>query len=176
MAVPHGRSTWSLCIMKATFASLEEAHFDQLLVVADCVARERRYLAMLEAPPPEQAFAFYRNVIATGQCHVALVAERVVGWCDILPPFGEARRHVGTLGMGLLPAFRGSGLGTQLLKTAVAAAWSRGLSRIELTVREDNVRARALYERVGFNKEGVLKNSMLVDGRYYDCNFMALLR
>jgi putative acetyltransferase len=162
--------------MTVAVASLEESHFGQLLAVADRVARERRYLAMLEAPPPEQAFAFYRSVLADGQCHVALEAGRVVGWCDILPSFGDARRHVGTLGIGLLPEFRGRGLGTQLLTTAIAAAWARGLCRIELTVRHDNVQARALYERMGFATEGLLRKSMRVDGRDYDCHFMALLK
>jgi len=162
--------------MKVAVASLEESHFDQLLGVADRVARERRYLAILEAPPPEHAFAFYRSVIADGQCHVALIDERVVGWCDILPSFGQARRHVGTLGIGIVPEFRGRGLGAQLLVTAIDVAWARGLTRIELSVREDNLPAKALYERLGFKLEGVLKRSMLVDSKYYDCHFMALLR
>ncbi len=162
--------------MKAMIAPLEERHFTELLAVADAVARERRFLAMLQAPPPEEAFAFYRSVLAEGQCHVALDGQRVVGWCDVLPSFGESRRHVGTLGIGLLPEFRGRGIGTQLLQTAVATAWARGLTRIELTVREDNHNARALYEHLGFEHEGLKRRSMLVDGKYYDCHSMALLR
>lgn len=111
-----------------------------------------------------------------GQCHVAVSEDRVVGWCDILPSFGESRRHVGTLGIGLLPEFRDRGIGRRLLQAAISTAWARGLSRIELTVREDNLRAKALYERMGFENEGVKKRSMLVDGKFYDCFFMALLR
>lgn len=162
--------------MKATVTPLEERHFTQLLAVVDTVARERRFLAMLQAPPQEEAFAFYRSVLADGQCHVAVSGERIVGWCDVLPSFGESRRHVGTLGIGLLPEFRGLGIGTQLLQAAVAAAWARGLTRIELTVREDNHNARALYEHLGFQHEGLRRRSMLVDGKYYDCHSMALLR
>lgn len=155
---------------------LTEAHFAQLHQVADQVARERRYLAMFQAPPAEAAFAFYRSVLDEGQCHVAVADEQVVGWCDILPQFGESRRHVGTLGIGLLPALRDRGLGARLMDAAIALAWARGLSRIELTVRTDNRRAKALYERLGFVDEGLKKHFMRIDGHYLDCFSMALLR
>lgn len=162
--------------MNVTVAHLAESHFQQLRTVLDTVARERRYLALFEAPPAEEAFAFYRALIAQGQCHVAIEQTTVVGWCDIQPVFGHARRHIGTLGMGLLPTHRHRGIGKQLLSAAISTAWSRGLQRIELTVREDNANARALYARLGFHDEGVKRQSMLVAGRYYDCYSMALLR
>ena len=162
--------------MKTTVVPLSESHFQQLHAVADVVARERRYLAMTQAPPLEEAIAFYRSVLAGGQCHVALQNEKLVGWCDILPSFGEARRHVGTLGIGLLPGARGQGVVWQLMSAAIARAWARGLSRIELTVREDNERAKALYDRLGFKDEGVRERSMLVDGKYFNSYSMALLR
>lgn len=164
-----------LARMSVAIAHLAEPHFEQLRSVLDVVAREQRYLALFEAPPAEEAFAFYREIIAHGQCHVALSQGSVVGWCDIQPVFGQARKHIGVLGMGLLPAFRRQGIGTQLLSAAIGAAWSRGLRRIELTVREDNTNAKALYERLGFRDEGIKRQSMLVAGRYYDCYSMAVL-
>jgi len=163
-------------VMNAVIAPLAEPHFEQLHAVLDAVARERRYLAALEAPPPERSFAFYRSLLAEGQGHVALVDGRIVGWCDIQSSFGQARAHVGVLGIGLLPHARRHGIGARLLETAIAAAWSRGLTRIELTVRDDNDAARALYEHFGFEHEGVQRRSMQVDGRYHDCFAMALLR
>lgn len=162
--------------MTVCIARLAEPHFEQLHAVLDVVAREQRYLALFEAPPPEEAFAFYRGLMVDGQCHVALEQASVVGWCDIQPVFGHARKHVGTLGMGLLPAFRQRGIGKLLLSAAISTAWSRGLQRIELTVREDNGRAKALYERLGFQDEGIMRQSMRVAGRYHDCHSMALLR
>lgn len=162
--------------MTITIARLAEPHFEQLRAVLDEVAREQRFLALFEAPPPEEAFAFYRALITQGQCHVALQGTSVVGWCDIQPAFGQARKHIGVLGMGLLPGLRRRGIGTRLLSAAVSTAWSRGLGRIELTVREDNANAKALYERLGFVEEGIKRQSMLVAGRYYDCYAMALLR
>jgi len=162
--------------MQATIEPLSERYFELLWKVADSVARERRYLAMVEAPPLNEAISFYRTVLAEGQCHVALDEAAVIGWCDVLPAFGESRSHVGTLGIGLLPAHRSRGLGRRLMKAAVDLAWQRGLSRIELTVRTDNPRARTLYERIGFQHEGVKRRSMRLDGVYFDCHAMALLR
>ena len=76
----------------------------------DSVARERRWLAMVEAPPLAQVRAF----VESGRKHgliqfVALEAARVVGWCDISPNPLEGFHHGGTLGMGLLAGFRGRG-------------------------------------------------------------------
>ena len=52
--------------------------------------------------------------------------------------------------MGLLPAFRRQGIGKRLIQRALAAARDFGLRRVELTVRENNANAIALYRRVGF--------------------------
>ena len=42
-------------------------------------------------------------------------------------------------------------------------------------MREDNLRAKALYEKVGFEVEGVKRKAALFDGRYYDLIFMGFL-
>ena len=53
---------------------------------------------------------------------------------------------------------------------------TNGLTRIELTVRADNLNAKALYEKLGFVHEGLRRRAMRVDGAYFDSNAMALLR
>lgn len=155
---------------------LAEAHFQELWGVADAVARERRWLAMTQAPPLDAALAFYRDMARAAVCHVALLQGRVVGWCDVLGVFGDARAHAGTLGIGLLAAARGQGIGAQLMQAAIGAAWRRGLTRIELTVREDDHVARRLYERLGFVHEGRKPRSMRIDGHYVAADAMALLK
>ena len=70
----------------------------------------------------------------------------------------------------------GKGLGTRLMKTTLAKASAKRLTRIELTVRTDNSNAKALYERFGFGVEGVQQASMFIDGEYHDAYAMALLR
>jgi len=163
--------------MKTDIAPLRDEYFAELREVLDAVAREGRYLALLQAPPVDEAFAFYRSIVERDCPHfVALSQGRVVGWCDVLPGRGESRAHVGVLGVGLLPAFRGWGNGAALMAAAIRRAWEKGLTRIELTVRADNLRARGLYERLGFAVEGTHRHAFRVDGRYFDSFSMALLR
>lgn len=90
-------------VMSAEIVPLAESHFESLRCALDIVAREKRYLAFAQAPPPGQAHAFYRHILTSDLCHyVALLDGLVAGWCDILPTHGETRAHIGILGMGLV--------------------------------------------------------------------------
>ena len=104
----------------------------------DTVAREKRYLAMFQAPPHEAVEAFVRRVTDSSSVQwVAVDGTRVVGWADILRHGADAVTHCGRLGMGVLPAYRQQGLGRRLLRAAIASAHARGITRIELDVRSD---------------------------------------
>lgn len=147
-----------------------------LHAAVDSVARERLYLAMLQAFPLETTAEFVRSCIRAKSPHfVALVEGRVVGWCDIQPMQRETQAHGGVLGMGIVDGHRSGGIGTALMRATLEAARKAGLQRVELTVREDNARAKALYEKVGFVTEGVKRKAALHDGRYYDLILMGLL-
>lgn len=164
--------------MEARIIPIDASKFDEVCAVIDAVARERRYLAFTEAAPKEQMQAFFRGLMddAASCSYLAVVGEHVVGWCDIQRAIGQARRHVGMLGIGLLSHCRGRGLGRRLMVAAIQHAWSNGLTRIELTVRSDNHNARSLYERLGFEHEGVKRRVFRLDGEYFDCDAMALLK
>src|SRR5882672_9090045 len=86
----------------------------------DAVARERRYIGFVEGPSVESTREFVRGIL--GGAGVQLLAvkpnDAVVGWCDIVRNPPEGFRHVGRLGMGLLPDYRGRGLGRQLVARA----------------------------------------------------------
>jgi ribosomal protein S18 acetylase RimI-like enzyme len=163
--------------MSLAIVPTAECHFDGLYRARDTVAREKRYLAFIQAPPIAQSFAFYRGIVDNDLCHFVAVENGVVlGWCDVLPTHGEARAHVGTLGMGVIAEARRRGIGTGLMQATIAKAWSKGALRIELMVRADNVAAKALYERFGFAVEGINRCAFRVDGEFFDCFAMALVR
>jgi RimJ/RimL family protein N-acetyltransferase len=140
------------------------------------VASERRYLGMLEAPPLDVWREFVRGVLERGGvCLVAVdAADVVVGWCDIQRRGQEGFQHVGKLGVGMLPEARGTGLGRRLMQAAIEAARRQGMERIELEVFASNTRAIALYERIGFVREGVKRRVRKIDGRYDDDVMMAM--
>ena len=60
------------------------------------------------------------------------------------------RQPVALLGIGLRDAFHGLGLGRQLMEILIRAARENGNEGIELTTFQDNERAFALYQKVGF--------------------------
>ena len=155
---------------------ITEAHIESFHKTLDVVARERRYLAFLEAPPLDSTRAFILNHIKQGYPQfVATFEGEVVGWCDVTPKSRPVYAHCGVLGMGLLPRFRSQGLGTKLITRTLKAARSFGLSRVELSVRQDNINAIALYKKVGFVTEGLQRNAVQVDGDYENVVEMAIL-
>jgi ribosomal protein S18 acetylase RimI-like enzyme len=156
---------------------LDESHFDRLHHLFDSVCRERRFLAFSQAGPKEQTFAYYRNIVDAGHIHfVALQGDELIGWCDVLPLIGQMRAHAAVLGMAVSAGHRGRGIGRQLITTALAEADRRGFGRVELTVHAENHNAQALYRRVGFELEGVLRRGWCLDGQCWDVQLMARLR
>ncbi|MDZ5783276.1 GNAT family N-acetyltransferase [Marinococcus luteus] len=77
--------------------------------------------------------------------------------------------------IGILPAYQRLGLGRRLLERIEAWAEKRGLHRLELTVIEENTGARALYERFGFQIEGIKQDSLFAHGAYVNEIMMAKL-
>ena len=160
--------------MSIEIVPIQRRHIAAFHALLDAVARERRYLAFLSAPPLAQARRFVLNNLRNGCAqYVALDGERLVGWCDVVPRTQEALRHSGTLGMGVAATHRGQGIGGRLLDTTLDAAEAGGLSRIDLTVRADNLPAIALYQRKGFKLEGTLRRYLRVDGEWFDAHLMA---
>ena len=157
---------------------IAEDHIPSFRAAVDIVAREKKYLAFLEAPPLEETTKFVLNNIEQKNPQFVVLSDGdVVGWCDVLRNTQRTvYSHCGTLGIGLLPQFRGRGIGRQLMQTTIDAAWQCGMTRIELTVREHNANAIALYKSLGFGVEGLQRNAIRIDGQYQNVYAMALLK
>ena len=101
----------------------------------------------------------------------------VIGSAGLQVCANPRMRHVGTLGMLVHTDFQNQGVGTALMKAALELAdnWLM-LVRVELEVFADNERAIHLYEKFGFEKEGLLRMSVVRDGQYRDNYKMARIR
>ncbi len=160
-----------------TISPIRIQHIKSFRDTLDTVAREKKYLAFLEAPPLEAVRHFIlENLRRDITQYVALDGKKVVGWCDIIWPELPGFAHCGRLGMGLLPAYRGQGLGRRLAETCLADAWHKGLTRIELDVYASNQAAIHLYEQLGFVHEGRKNNARFLDGLYDDILLMAIVK
>jgi putative acetyltransferase len=109
---------------------------------------------------------------------VAIIEDRIVGMVSVETfPHKPRRRHVGVIGICVHEDWQSRGVGTALMNAGLDLAdnWLN-LTRLELEVYADNEPAVRLYERVGFEVEGTLRQHAFRDGQYVDSRVMGRLR
>ena len=159
-----------------TITPIEHQHIPSFHACLQEIASERRYIRLINAPPLEAVEDFVRSNIRNGVPQfVALDNDRVVGWCDIVPLRYHGMAHTGQLGMGVDRSHRRQGAGSRLLAATLDRAFEIDLKRIELEVFASNTAAIGLYEKYGFEREGVKRRARHLDGRWDDIVIMALL-
>jgi RimJ/RimL family protein N-acetyltransferase len=134
---------------------------------------------LLVAKPYEIPVTAFRSKIRELAAHglyAVLESEgRPIGHL-ILEPLGlESIGHVAQLTVVVHPGHTGKGHGRALMRHAIT--WTRQsdqIEKIELRVRSTNARAIALYESLGFVREGVLRNRVKLQSGYADDICMAL--
>jgi ribosomal protein S18 acetylase RimI-like enzyme len=89
---------------------------------------------------------------------------------------GPKNNHVGMIwGMYVAAEMQGRGLGRKLLSEAIGRArQSPGLRQITLSVVTTNANARKLYASLSFERYGLQREVLFVNGKYYDEEHMAL--
>jgi putative acetyltransferase len=107
---------------------------------------------------------------------VAEADGEVIGLAGLTVGTGRLR-HSGHVFLFVAREYHGQGVGTGLMETLLDMAdrWLL-LRRVELTVVAENDRAWRLYERLGFEKEGLRKLSVISQGEIKDEWLMARYR
>jgi len=140
------------------------------------VAREGRYFSSSDALAIDHFAPWMeRNLHDIFPQIVAVDDDTVVGWSIVCSNDQPFLRHCGTLFIGLLPDWRGHGIGRRMLAASLNGARRGGLARIELEVYKDNHNAIALYRRMGFKVEGLKPRAHLIDTDYRDVVCMGQL-
>jgi len=144
----------------------------------DLVAKERKYLSTIEGFSLESSRDFLSYVIQYNFAQYFLISGKtVIGWCDVIPKSIPEFSHVGVLGMGILPEYRGKGYGKKLMDKTIKHAFTiNNLEKIELIVYESNEGAISLYRKAGFIEEGKRMQVRKIDGRYENELFMGMFR
>ncbi|MCR8641189.1 GNAT family N-acetyltransferase [Paenibacillus sp. N1-5-1-14] len=114
-----------------------------------------------------------------GQNHHEFVADiegRVYGFVGLMVGQNARRSHVGDLYLAVDRDYHRRGMGKALITKALELAdeWLM-LERVELGVLATNPGAKELYEKVGFQMEGVKQGSIKSRGQYVDEILMARL-
>lgn len=81
--------------------------------------------------------------------------------------------HSAYIVVGILKAYTNKGIGTEFFKQLHIWAAEKKVSRLELTVICENEIAKHVYEKSGFEIEGIKRRSIKLDGRYLDEYYMA---
>lgn len=127
------------------------------------------------APQPPPGTEFFGERTRPEDVLVAELDGVVAGYAAVgnsLPV--PSHEHVVELrGLAVSPDAGGRGVGRRLVDAAVAEARARGARKMTLRVLGANTVARRLYERCGFETEGLLHEEFLLDGRYVDDVLMA---
>lgn len=104
---------------------------------------------------------------------VAVVQNRIVGFSRCEGSQLKRFSHKIEVGVCVLEEFWGYGIGKQLLKQSISWADANRIKKISLSVLETNEKAIQLYQKLGFEIEGILKNDkILSDGNYYNTIIM----
>lgn len=108
---------------------------------------------------------------------VALAGEQIVATASVKAAAQFRLAHVGEVGISVLQAYWGFGIGSWLLGELLEWAKSGGvIRRLELTVQARNERAIHLYEKFGFVTEAVMPRGARSDaGEFLDVNLMSKL-
>jgi ribosomal protein S18 acetylase RimI-like enzyme len=145
------------------------------------IARESQFTLQMEGRVPDPvkaANAYARSEADPLEFRVGAFAKgRMIGQIAFHPENASHPwlRHIGHFGMMILGEASGQGLGRRLLEIVHAHADQNGISRIEVTVRTDNVRALSLYRHMGYQIEGTRRAAAAIDGKWVNEYFIARL-
>lgn len=124
--------------------------------------------------PKDKVFNRIKNLTENDHWFVAEYNNKVIGLIMLSAHGNPRKNHVGHIGIMIDENFHGQGVGSKLMKYLIDFSDKMlKLKRLELYVFTENTRARKLYEKFGFQEEGILKCSALRNGQYSDEILMA---
>lgn len=85
--------------------------------------------------------------------------------------------HYAEIGYDITSQYWGEGYATEVARTIVEFAWQAlKLNRIEADVMQGNIASMRVLEKLGFQREGILRQRVNKGGKYFDVYLFSLLR
>ena len=130
----------------------------------------------LQTLTDEQAKAWVDNIASHPAAWVIEHQGRAIGEI-LIDNFVEADQRAGLI-IGILDgAALGRGLGTEAIRAVAEFCFDvLGLHKLSMRVLSFNTRGIRAYERVGFVREGLERESALIGGIWYDDVIVGLLK
>lgn len=128
------------------------------MIIRAMEMRDIEAVAILEAEnfsEPWSANSFIEEIRKETSLYiVAYEGETLVGICGLVTSFDEGE----VLNVSVAKEYRKQGIAYQMLQHLLNEGESKGIKHFTLEVREGNVPARTLYEKLGFVCEGIRPN------------------
>ncbi len=124
----------------------------------------------------------FEKIIKTGSTDSFMMGvfdeERLVGLCGFNREDRLKTKHRGEIVQMYVDAtYAGKHIGPSLLNAAIKRAFESGvIEQIALSLVHQNERANRVYEKLGFEEYGRIKNYFKAGSRYWDQRFMILRR
>jgi ribosomal protein S18 acetylase RimI-like enzyme len=121
----------------------------------------------------QKPLSFFAERLATSTVFAAFRGTDLAGVAGFYIQPGPKHAHKGMLwGMYVRPQARGAGTGARLVAAVIDHARAH-VELIQLSVIGENLTARRLYERFGFEEYGLEKRAAKYHGIYHDDVLMA---
>ena len=106
---------------------------------------------------------------------LVMLQDEIIGMLNVHASHKLRLKHVGVFGITVKKQYWGYGVGALLMKVMLSwAHQSKALRKINLKVTEHNERAIGLYQKFGFEVEGILKRDICINGQFFHTYSMGL--
>lgn len=106
---------------------------------------------------------------------VGIVQDQIIAVGDIGSPSRPRLKKTAEIAISVQKAYWRKKIGFNLMTALIE--WGKneaGFRKINLSVREDNEAAINLYEKLGFEEEGLVSRGLFIDGKFYGLRIMGL--
>ena len=119
----------------------------------------------------------FRDLIDNEVLYLFKIDSEIIGMCKLVRQKYRNEHIMYLGGVAINPNYFGKGFGTKMMLEVIDFCKTKSISRIELSVDTKNKKAIQLYESVGFEKEGILRNYTFLKSKnkYIDEQIMSNL-
>ncbi|QTN00700.1 GNAT family N-acetyltransferase [Sediminibacillus dalangtanensis] len=175
----RGEKYFSARYLQYRIRQAEEADAEKLAKVRLRIDGETENMDREQGEDSIDPLGFKELIKADGEANhnlflVAEVGPDIVGFSRCAGSHLKRMAHQVEFGVGVRKEFWGHGIGKNLLKESISWADANKIVKMTLRVLETNSAAIQLYQKLGFEVEGILKkDKLLSDGAFYDTILMA---